>query len=130
MSRAFTPSACGFSTTTWSPLASGLLTGKYNDGVPADSRLATPGYEWLASSLAGADGAAKLAAVRRLAAIAAGLGVAPAQLALAWCLKNPNVSSVILGATKPQQLRENFAALELVPRLDAGVMQAIAQAVR
>src|SRR3569832_1683592 len=87
----------GMGTTTWSPLASGLLTGKYNDGVPADSRLATPGYEWLGESLAGADGRAKVDKVRRLGGIAAELGIAPAQFALAWCLKHRNVSPVILG---------------------------------
>ena len=120
----------GMGTTTWSPLASGLLTGKYNDGVPPDSRLATPGYEWLGESLAGADGRAKVDKVRRLGGIAAELGIATAQFALAWCLKNRNVSTVSLGATKPQQLRENLGALDALPKLDAGVMAAIEQALR
>ena len=118
----------GLGTTTWSPLASGLLTGKYNDGIPADSRLATPGYEWLGASLAGAEGRAKLAAVKRIGAIAAELRIAPAQLALAWCLKNPHVSTVILGATRPQQLRENLGALDVVYRIDDEVMRAIERA--
>ena len=120
----------GLGTTIWSPLASGLLTGKYNDGVPAGSRLATPGYEWLSEMLAGAEGQAKLAKVGRLAAVAAELGLAPAQLALAWCLKNPHVSTVILGATRPQQLHENLGALDALARLDDGAMQAIEQALR
>lgn len=120
----------GLGTTIWSPLASGLLTGKYNDGVPSGSRLTTPGYEWLGEMLAGAEGQAKLEKVRRLGKVASDLGLAPAQLPLAWCLKNPNVSSVILGATKPQQLRENLGALDAVARLDAGAMQAIELALR
>ena len=120
----------GLGTTIWSPLASGLLTGKYNDGIPDGSRMTTPGYEWLRDMLAGAEGEAKLAKVRRLTAVAANLGLAPGQMALAWCLKNPNVSSVILGATKPEQLRENLGALEAVSKLDRGAMQAIEAALR
>ncbi len=106
----------GLGTTTWSPLASGLLTGKYADGIPAGSRLATPGYEWLAERLR--DGGARLA--KQLAAfqaLAAEAGVPAAALAIAWCLKNPHVSSVILGATKPAQLAENLRALEALPLL-------------
>jgi len=118
----------GLGLISYFPLASGLLSGKYNDGVPADSRLATPGYEWLGDAIAGAEGRAKLARVRRLVAIAADLGLAPAQMALAWCLKNPDVSTVMLGATKPQQLRENLGALAAVAKLDGGVMQAIERA--
>jgi voltage-dependent potassium channel beta subunit len=120
----------GMGTTTWSPLASGLLTGKYDAGIPADSRLATPGYEWLGQMLAGDEGRVRLAQIRRIGKIAADLGLTPAQFALAWCLKNPHVSSVILGATKPQQLRENFTALDAVGRLDAGVLQAVDDALR
>jgi voltage-dependent potassium channel beta subunit len=120
----------GLGTTIWSPLASGLLTGKYNDGVPAGSRMTTPGYEWLRDMLAGAEGQAKLAKVKRLCAVAADLGLSPGQMALAWCLKNPNVSSVILGATKPEQLRENLGALDAVTKLDRSAMQAIEAALR
>jgi voltage-dependent potassium channel beta subunit len=115
----------GLGTTTWSPLASGLLTGKYNGGLPEDSRMRTPGYEWLAKRLASEEGAARLAKARRFTALAAELGEKPAQLAIAWCLKNPHVSSVILGASRPQQLRENIGALALWARLDDEAMQRI-----
>ena len=119
----------GLGTTTWSPLASGLLTGKYNQGLPDDSRLRTPGYEWLAKRLASEEGAVRLAKARRFTALAAELGEKPAQLAIAWCLKNPHVSSVILGASRPEQLRENLDALALSTRLDDEAMQRIEAAV-
>lgn len=109
----------GLGTTTWSPLASGLLTGKYATGIPADSRLATPGYEWLQKKVQGEEGAATLARVQRFVAVANELGVDPAPLAIAWCLANPQVSSVILGATRPDQLAQNLTALEVVKTLDA-----------
>ncbi len=112
----------GLGTTTWSPLASGLLTGKYNDGIPPDSRGTVKGYEWLAERL---TDPAKIAVVRRLAPIAADLGCTLAQLSLAWCLANPQVSTVITGASRPAQVRENMKALEVVPRLDAAVMARI-----
>ena len=115
----------GLGTTTWSPLASGLLTGKYNDGLPADSRMRTPGYEWLARRLSTDEGAARLAKARRFTALAAELGEKPAQLAIAWCLRSPRVSSVILGATRPEQLRENLGALALVDKLDANMLARI-----
>src|SRR5207248_9598575 len=94
----------GLGVTTWSPLASGLLTGKYNDGVPAGSRAALKGYEWLAERIVDP---AKIAKVRLLAPIAREIGCTMAQLSLAWCLKNPNVSSVITGASRPEQVTEN-----------------------
>jgi voltage-dependent potassium channel beta subunit len=112
----------GLGTTTWSPLASGLLTGKHNDGIAPDSRGTIKGYEWLAERL---TDAAQIAVVRRLAPIAADLGCTLAQLALAWCLKNPNVSTVITGASRPAQVAENMRALDVVARLDAGVMARI-----
>ncbi len=112
----------GLGTTTWSPLASGLLTGKYNDGIPPDSRGTVKGYEWLAERL---TDAAKIAVVRRLGPIAADLGCTLAQLSLAWCLKNPHVSTVITGASRPAQVVENMQALAVVPRLDAAVMARI-----
>jgi voltage-dependent potassium channel beta subunit len=115
----------GLGTTIWSPLASGLLTGKYNDGVPEGSRVTTPGYEWLARRMSTAEGAARLERVRRLVALAQELGAKPAQLAIAWCLRNPNVSSVILGASRPEQLRENLGALALVDKLDADAFKRI-----
>jgi voltage-dependent potassium channel beta subunit len=114
----------GLGTTIWSPLASGLLTGKYNDGVPADSRLGQPGYEWLRDDLLENDGA-RLKIVRKLAPIAADTGVPLSQFAIAWCLKNPRVSTVMLGASKLEQLEDNLAALDVVPKLDAAVMQRV-----
>ena len=117
--------AIGLGTTIWSPLASGLLTGKYNDGVPDGSRMATPGYEWLARRMATPEGAAKLERARRFAALAKELGEKPAQLAIAWCLHNPHVSSVILGASRPEQLRENLGALAVFEKLDAGTVARI-----
>jgi voltage-dependent potassium channel beta subunit len=112
----------GIGTTVWSPLASGLLTGKYNDGVPAGSRAALKGYEWLAERILDP---AKIAQVRLLAPIAREIGCTMAQLSLAWCLKNPNVSSVITGASRPEQVTENMKALDVVPKLDTGVMARI-----
>ncbi len=112
----------GLGTTTWSPLASGLLTGKYNDGVPADSRATLKGYEWLAERL---TDPAKIAVARRLAPLAAELGCTLAQLALAWCLKNPNVSTVITGASRASQVAENMRALDVVDRLTPDVMARI-----
>ena len=112
----------GLGLTIWSPLASGLLTGKYNDGIPADSRGALPGYEWLKARL---TDAAAIGKVKQLQAVANGLGRPLAQVALAWCLKNPNISTVITGATKMSQLQENLKALEVVPMLTPEVMQKI-----
>jgi voltage-dependent potassium channel beta subunit len=108
----------GLGLTTWSPLASGLLSGKYQQGAPADSRLETPGYAWLARSMFGGEREARLAQVARFLGVARELGTEPAPLAIAWCLKNPRVSSVILGATRPEQLAQNLTALELSERLD------------
>jgi voltage-dependent potassium channel beta subunit len=118
----------GIGTTVWSPLASGLLSGKYAAGTPADSRLQTPGYEWLERGMFKGEREARLARVQRFGEVAKALGTQPAPLALAWCLKNPDVSTVILGATKPAQLRENFGALELLPKLDAEVIAKIESA--
>jgi voltage-dependent potassium channel beta subunit len=117
----------GMGTTIWSPLASGLLTGKYNDGVPDDSRLGQPGNAWLRDALLENDGA-RLKTVRALSPIAADLGIPMSRLALAWCLKNPNVSTVILGASKVGQLEENLKALDAVPLLNDETMHRIAAA--
>jgi voltage-dependent potassium channel beta subunit len=106
----------GMGTTTFSPLASGLLTGKYNDGIPAGSRLALEGLDWLQRGLRGD----RVGALRRYAALGAELGAAPGTLAIAWCLRNPRVSSVILGASALPQLLQNLEALELGRRIDAG----------
>ena len=115
----------GMGTTIWSPLASGLLTGKYNDGIPDDSRLALPGYEWLQKSLEGEEGAKKIATVKKLMPVAKDLGCTMAQLALAWCLKFRGVSTVITGASRPEQVTENMKALALAEKLDAKVMERI-----
>ncbi|MCU0792672.1 MAG: aldo/keto reductase [Opitutaceae bacterium] len=111
----------GLGTTIWSPLASGLLTGKYNAGVPADSRLTVKGLEWLRDRVT-TDQADKLARVPALAAIAAELDTTLPRLAVAWCLANPRVSTVILGASRPEQLRENLGALDVLPRLTPEVL--------
>jgi voltage-dependent potassium channel beta subunit len=118
----------GLGTTIWSPLASGLLTGKYNDGIPAGSRLSQPGLEWLRDALTGPGAARRLAAVRSLAEIARDLVATLPQLAIAWCLKNPQVSTVILGASRPAQLTENIGALALLPKLTPSIMRRIAAA--
>lgn len=115
----------GLGTTIWSPLASGLLTGKYNDGIPDDSRLMLPGYEWLRSMYEREDWQKRLAAVRELTSMAQELGTTMAKLAIAWCLKNPNVSTVITGASRPEQVVENMTAIAVVPQLTADVMTRI-----
>lgn len=106
----------------WSPLASGLLSGKYNNGIPADSRAAQPGYEWLLKS---GITPARVDKVKQLAPIANDLGCTMAQLAIAWCLKNQNISCVILGASRVEQLQENLRASEVAPRLTPDVLAQI-----
>ncbi|MEO6065702.1 MAG: aldo/keto reductase [Lysobacterales bacterium] len=104
----------GMGTTIWSPLASGVLTGKYNDAKPCDSRLERPGYEWLQRMALGESGERTLDQVRRFVALAKELGHPPHRLALAWCLRNPNVSTVLLGVSRIEQLDDNLKALPLV----------------
>ncbi len=116
----------GLGLTIWSPLASGLLTGKYNNALPADSRLNTADLSWLRDRLLGQpDAPRKLAAVTALTAIARELGTTLPRLAVAWCAQNPHVSSVILGASRVEQLRENLAALDLLPQLTPEVLSRI-----
>ncbi|KAL7747502.1 hypothetical protein RI367_007094 [Sorochytrium milnesiophthora] len=120
----------GLGTTIWSPLASGVLTGKYNDldNIPADSRLALKDnaiMERYRKELQTEDGKAKIDKVKKLTPIAKRLGGTPAQLALAWCVKNAHVSTVITGASKPEQIVENVKSLELVPKLTDEVMKEI-----
>lgn len=112
----------GLGTTTWSPLGSGLLTGKYNEGIPAGTRLDVPGLEWLRDNLTGPGASAKIAAVKQLAAVANELGTTLPRLSIAWILKNPQVSTVILGASRVEQLRENLGALDVVAKLTPSVM--------
>ncbi len=116
----------GYGLTTWSPLASGLLTGKYKDGVPVDSRGALKGYEWMAEKLTDQS---KLAAVERLRPIAADLNCTLSQLALAWCAKNPHVSSVITGASRVSQVRENLQAISVMAKLTPEQMVRIEAAI-
>jgi voltage-dependent potassium channel beta subunit len=116
----------GLGLTIWSPLASGVLSGKYLDGVPDDSRAKLPGYEWLQGMLTDPKTNEK---VRKLKVVADDLGCTLAQLALAWCTKNKRVSTVITGASKASQVHENMAALEVAERLDADVMARIEAAV-
>jgi voltage-dependent potassium channel beta subunit len=121
--------AYGMGTTIWSPLASGLLSGKYNDGVPADSRLTQPGYEWLRESVLGKN-QERLDKVRALQPLAEEMGASLAQLSIAWCLLNPHVSTVMLGASRREQLEHNLDALALLPRLDAAVTARIQKVLR
>lgn len=112
----------GYGTTTWSPLASGLLTGKYNDGIPEGSRGALPSFEWLQDQLTNEE---RLAKVRALQPLADEMGASLAQFSLAWCLQNPHVSSVITGASRVEQVHENMKALQFVDRFTPEVTAAI-----
>jgi voltage-dependent potassium channel beta subunit len=116
----------GLGLTTWSPLASGVLTGKYANGVPAGSRSTLPGYEWLQPLVTNSDW---IAATERLRPISQELGCTLPQLAIAWCASNPHVSTVITGASNKDQVLENMKAIDLIPRLDATVLQQIEKAI-
>ena len=112
----------GLGTTIWSPLAAGLLTGKYNEGIPEDSRMAIKGFEWLKERHVQEQ---KIEKVRQLQPIAEKLDCSLAALSIAWCIKNPNVSTAILGATKKEQLHQNLKALDVLPKLTEDIMQEI-----
>lgn len=112
----------GLGTTIWSPLASGLLTGKYNDGIPEGSRLALEGFEWLKDKTLTGE---KLNAVKQLKKVADQLNTSLATLSLAWCIANPNVTTAIIGATKEEQLLENLKALEVYPQLNPEILVTI-----
>jgi voltage-dependent potassium channel beta subunit len=116
-----------YGNTIWSPLASGLLTGKYKDGIPEGSRAALSGYEWLAGRLTDAEAIAR---VENLRPIADRLGCTMAQLALAWCTKNPHVSTVITGASKVSQVEQNFETVEVIPLLTDEVKEEMEAAVK
>jgi voltage-dependent potassium channel beta subunit len=116
----------GLGTTIFSPLASGLLTGKYKDGIPAGSRAALDGYEWLSNEVSDATAVAKVEGLRP---IAVELGCTMAQLSLAWCASNPDVSSVITGASRASQVVENFGAIDVLPLLTPEVKARIEAAV-
>lgn len=112
----------GLGTTIWSPLAAGFLTGKYNDGIPAGSRLAIEGFDWLKERWVQE---AKIEKTKKLAVLAQEMNVSLAELAIAWTIKNPNVTTAILGATKKQQLEENLKALQVLPMLNSEIMDQI-----
>lgn len=112
----------GMGTTIWSPLAAGLLSGKYNDGIPENSRFAITGFEWLKDRWVTDD---KINKAKQLSVLSNEMGVSMAALAIAWCLKNENVTTAILGATKPEQLENNLKALEVLPLLNAEIMEKI-----
>jgi voltage-dependent potassium channel beta subunit len=112
----------GMGTTIWSPLASGLLTGKYNDGIPEGSRFALEGFDWLKDRWVVEE---KLNKVKEVGKLAAELNTSLATLSIAWCIANPNVTSAILGATKKEQLIENLKALEVLPLLTPEIMKRV-----
>ncbi|MFP4366066.1 MAG: potassium channel beta subunit family protein [Bacteroidales bacterium] len=115
----------GLGTTIWSPLASGVLTNKYAQGIPDDSRLALKEYEWLRKRIESPEGKEKTEKATRLKKIADELGVSLPQMSIAWCLKNPAVSTVITGASKSGQIDENMKALDVIPMLDKEIMEKI-----
>jgi aryl-alcohol dehydrogenase-like predicted oxidoreductase len=115
----------GLGTTIWSPLASGLLTGKYNAGIPEGTRATLEGYEWLRKRFEGDQVKEDIDKVKQISVIASELGCTMAQLALAWCLKNPDVSTVITGASRVEQVDENLGSLDYVSSLDEDVMERI-----
>jgi len=112
----------GMGTTIWSPLASGLLSGKYNDGIPEDSRFGLKGFDWLRDRWMRDD---LLGKIRALTSLAKELGISMAELSIAWCIKNPNVTTAILGATRKEQLLENLKALDAMEKLQPEIMQRI-----
>ncbi len=112
----------GLGTTIWSPLSSGLLSGKYNNGIPEDSRFARKELSWLSEQLLKDD---KISKVKELGKLAQELGVSTASLSIAWCIKNPNVTTAILGATKKEQLLENLKAPEVMEKLTSEVLERI-----
>jgi voltage-dependent potassium channel beta subunit len=112
----------GLGTTIWSPLASGLLTGKYNNGIPADSRLAVEGFDWLKERT---YVEAKIEKVKQLQTIANDLGISLAALSIAWCIKNPHVTTAILGATKKDQLLDNLKAMDALPLITPEISKKI-----
>lgn len=112
----------GLGTTIWSPLAAGFLTGKYNNGIPADSRLAIEGFDWLKERWVQE---AKIEKAKKLVLLAQEMNVSLAELAIAWTIKNPHVTTAILGATKKQQLEENLKAVAILPLLTREIMEKI-----
>jgi voltage-dependent potassium channel beta subunit len=121
----YDPAGPGLGTTVWSPLASGMLTGKYSAGIPVDARVNLPHFSWLREIFESEIGQRRIQKARELGAIADSIGVSLTHLAIAWCLKNPHVSTVILGASRVEQLQENLQALDAVDLLEPEIMQKI-----
>jgi len=115
----------GLGTTIWSPLASGLLTGKYSEGIPPKSRAALPAYRWIRRRFESPEGQLQIEKVKKLGDVAADLGISLPRLAIAWCLKNPYVNTVITGASRPEQVKENMQALDDLTALTPEVMENI-----
>ena len=115
----------GLGTTIWSPLASGILSGKYSVGIPEDSRMNLEGFEWLRKKVDSDSGRADVAKAQQLKGLADEMGVSLVHLAIAWCLKNPNVSTVILGASRHSQLLENLGAIEVLSKINDEVVERI-----
>ncbi len=113
----------GLGTTIWSPLASGLLSGKYNNGIPKDSRANLPGYEWLKERFTAEKTQEQIGKIIKLSGVAQDLGCSTAQLAIAWCLLNPNVSTVITGASKAEQVEDNLKAVDIVEKITPEVVE-------
>ncbi|MBC7864923.1 MAG: aldo/keto reductase [Bacteroidia bacterium] len=118
-------SEIGLGTTVWSPLASGLLTGKYIDVLPTDTRIDRPGMEWLKNLIAGEENKWKHEKVKRLKNISNDLGVSLADFCIAWTLKNPHVSTAILGASKLEQLKETIKSLDVLPLMTTEIMERV-----
>ncbi|MBC7533680.1 MAG: aldo/keto reductase [Oligoflexus sp.] len=118
-------SELGLGTTIWSPLASGLLTGKYNKETPKDARINLKGYEWLKDKFESPEGQAKIGKAKALEGLAREAGMSLTHLSLLWCLQNPHVSTVILGASKKEQLIDNLAVLKVTKKLDQGLIERI-----
>ena len=117
-------------TTIWSPLASGVLTGKYNNGMPDSTRLSLQSYEWLKNNIFSEEGLRKIEKVKKLEPLAKEIGTTLPEMGLAWCLKNKNVSTVITGASKPEQVKQNMKALDAVPKLTDDVMKKIEEIIQ
>ena len=115
----------GLGTTTWSPLASGLLTGKYKNGIPEDTRMNLSGYEFLRQRLESEEGRVMVNKVKQLEELADTAGIPLVNMALGWCLQNKNVSTVILGSSKPKQLKQNLKTLNYLDQFDDSLMQQI-----
>ena len=117
----------GLGTTIWSPLCSGMLTGKYQDGIPPGSRFDLPGYEWLKSRYNSEVGKERIQKVAQFQALIKDMGCTLAQASIAWCVKNPDVSTVLLGASSKQQLTENLASLSYLDAMNDSMMNSLDQ---